>query len=322
MANTPITIAVAGSTAHTRWCTQVLSEDDAFAITSVITPKPKLLGRHKVLTENPLHAWATETGVQVTLVQERIDQSIKAALLASERPDILLVVDFGYFIPRWLLEWPKLGPLNIHPSLLPRWRGSSPGQFPLLYGDPTSGITLMIMNEEFDAGPLLHQISFAVDPTWTAKDYYQHAFGKLLESLPSLLKEFAAGALSATAQPEESPTAVAQKLTRADGKVSWSLLEKMISGAQPADQCEYGDVSPVLLDAFSATENIYLVLERASRALSPWPGLWTELPTKSGIKRLKILSTKLDDDDQKLILETVQLEGKTPSTWGQVASIL
>lgn len=322
MANTPITIAIAGSTAHTRWCAQVLSQDEAFAITSVITPVPKPLGRHKVLTENPLHAWATETGVEVTLVQERIDQAVKSTLLASERPDILLVVDFGYFIPRWLLAWPTLGPLNIHPSLLPRWRGSSPGQFPLLYGDPASGITLMIMNEEFDAGPLLHQISFAVDPTWTAKEYYQHAFGKLLETLPDLLKEFAKGSLSATAQPEESPTAVAQKLTRDDGKVSWSLLEKMMSGAQPSDQCEFTDVSPILLDAFSAAGNIYLVLERASRALSPWPGLWTELPTKNGNKRLKILSIKLTNDNQQLVLEQVQLEGKTPTTWIQLQASL
>lgn len=322
MANTPLTIAIAGSTTHTRWCAEALADDASFVITHVLTPTPKLLGRHKVLTENPLHTWATEAGVSTTLVSERIDRGIKDILLNTEAPDILLVVDFGYFIPKWLLDWPKVAPLNIHPSLLPRWRGSSPGQFPLLYGDETSGITLMVMNEEFDAGPIVEQLKFVVRPEWTATEYYEYAFRQMLDQLPTLLKKFAAGSLKGTPQPEESPTGVAQKLTRDDGKVAWSLLEKLLTGEQDKTKCEYGDVSSVLLDALSVTNDIYLVVERASRALSPWPGLWTELPTKNGTKRLKILSTRLSENPTRLILDQVQLEGKTPTTWAQLQASL
>lgn len=326
MSGLPITVALAGSTQYTRWCAETIVADPSFTITYILTPVPKLIGRKQLLTENPLHQWAYTAKIPTILIKERVDQSVKAELLSSSRPDILLVVDFGYFIPRWLLEWPKVGPLNIHPSALPRWRGSSPGQFPLLYGDETSAVSLMIMNEEFDAGPLLHQIPFVVNPDWTAREYYQHAFTLITQQLPELLKKFSTGTLQPSEQPVESPTPVARKLTRDDGYISWQLFQQLIAGTQVPDQCEFNDVSPALLDTFSATGNIFLVVERAIRALSPWPGIWTEVPTAEGKKRLKILSSRLHSDAEtiKFSLEPnlVQLEGKQPASWNQIRESL
>ncbi len=334
MADIPVTssisVAIAGSTRYTRWCAEALAADSDFRITRVLTPIPKPIGRKKVITENPLHQWALSAAVPTTLISDRVDRSIKTILdEVSEQPDILLVVDFGYFIPKWLLEWPKAGPLNIHPSDLPRWRGSSPGQFPILYGDQQSAISLMIMNEEFDAGPLLTKIPFALQPTWTALEYYQYAFTLITEQLPSLLKQFVSGDLVAAPQPEESPTAVAGKMSREDGFVSWTLMQKLLDGTQMPDQCGFNDVSPVLLDTFAATENIYLVVERAIRALSPWPGVWTKMPTADGEKRLKILSASLGTQapnavasSTKLVPDRVQIEGKQPSSWNEVKQIV
>ncbi|MBP7876268.1 hypothetical protein KA012_04715 [Candidatus Woesebacteria bacterium] len=334
MADIPVTssisVAIAGSTRYTRWCAEALASDSAFRITRVLTPTPKPIGRKKLITENPLHQWAQAAAIPTTLISDRVDRSIKTILdEVSERPDILLVVDFGYFIPKWLLEWPKAGPLNIHPSDLPRWRGSSPGQFPILYGDRQSAISLMIMNEEFDAGPLLTKIPFAVQPTWTALEYYQHAFTLMTEQLPSLLEQFVSGGLVAETQPEESPTAIAGKMSREDGFVSWTLIQALLDGAQMPDQCGFNDVSPILLDTFSATENIYLVVERAVRALSPWPGVWTKVPTADGDKRLKILSASLSTQtspaatsSMKLALDRVQIEGKQSSSWNDVKQIV
>lgn len=318
MNHSPLTIVIAGSTEHTCWCAQALADSPGVRITRVITPEPKVLGRKKILTPNPLHQWAVSVDIPVTLVTQRVDQSIKVALAGLERPDILLVVDFGYFIPRWLLEWPQCGPLNIHPSMLPRWRGSSPGQFPLLYGDTTSGITLMVMNEEFDAGPIVHQIPFAVKDDWTADVYYRHAFNLITPQLPSLLTKFAADQLKPANQPEESPTAVAQKLTRDDGRIAWELLERLQAGAQDAQHCEFGAVSAILMDAFAVSGNIYQVVTRAVRAFSPWPGLWTMIPTRQGTKRLKLLTVHLENTPQRLVLDQVQLEGKQPATWQQI----
>jgi len=315
MPTAPITVAIAGSTSYTRQCAQVLSDDPDFAITHILTPTAKLTGRKQLLTPNPLDAWAHERKIPTTWIKEKVDSFIHADLMMVTPPDLLLVVDFGYFVPGWLLSWPKKAPLNIHPSMLPRWRGSSPGQFPLLYGDEQSGVTLMIMNEAFDAGPLVKQLPFDIEPTWTAQDYYDHAFSLITQQLPTLLKQFMADELTATAQPEESPTAVAGKLTRDDGYIAWDLLSKLIGGQQPTDQCDFGTISPVLLDAFAETKNIYHVVERSIRALSPWPGVWTKVMTESGEKRLKILSAHLENS--QLFLDQVQLEGKQPVAWSQ-----
>lgn len=317
----PLSIAVAGSTAYTRWCAEALTADPECTVTHVLTPEPKRIGRKQMLTENPLHQWANETGTSVTLVADRIGKDIEDQLGAVQRPDFLLVVDFGYFIPLWLLKWPLIHPLNIHPSRLPRWRGSSPGQFSLLYGDEDPAVTLMIMNEEFDAGPILQQLAFSPDSRWTAKEYYDHAFKIITQQLPQLLKQCAAGTLVASEQPAESPTPIARKLSREDGFVSWKLLMRLKQGAQPSDRCEFGEVSSLLVDAFSATGNIYFVVERAIRALSPWPGIWTEVRVNDQEKRLKILSAQLRTaapDAFTLELTQVQLEGKQPASWAQV----
>ena len=303
-------------------CAEALDKDAGFVITRVMTPEAKLTGRKQLLTENPLHLWAREHNVPVTVIHERIDQTIKAGTLTQQRPDILLVVDFGYFIPRWLLEWPVVSPLNIHPSQLPRWRGSSPGQFPILYGDASSAVTLMIMNEEFDAGPILSQLPFAVEPSWTAREYYDRAFTLMTQNLPDLLRAHYAGILPAQVQPETSPTATATKLSREDGRIGWELLHELILGTHKPDDCPFTQVSPIVLDAFSVSGNIYEVVERAIRAFSPWPGVWTELPPEQGGKRLKILSAHLETSPTlRLELDNVQLEGKLPSTWKQLQLI-
>ncbi len=325
-AHSPITIVLAGTTEYTRWCAETLVNDPSFVITHVLTPIPKLVGRKQILTENPLHQWATANSVPGTLIEERVDRAIKAELSQLPQPALLLVVDFGYFIPRWLLEWPTVGPLNIHPSQLPRWRGSSPGQFPLLYGDPTSAITLMSINEEFDAGPILAQLPFDISPHWTAHDYYQHAFSLMMLQLPALIKKYVKGQLPPRQQPTASPTAVARKLTRDDGYVSWELVQRLVAGSQQPSLCDFNEVSPILLDAFSVTGNIYQVIERSIRAFTPWPGLWTEVPTIHGQKRLKLLSARLQHDKNattcRLEPLIVQLEGKQPAPWHQVQEYL
>lgn len=322
MATHPISIAIAGSTEYTRRCAEALAGDSQFVISEVLTPAPKKIGRKQLLAENPLHHWAKTQPIPITLIHEKINQSIKTELLARTHPDLLLVVDFGYFIPRWLLEWPRLAPLNIHPSKLPRWRGSSPGQFALLYGDTQSAVTLMIMNEAFDAGPLLSQLPLRVEATWTAREYYDQAFGLIVPQLPALLRDVATGRLQPTPQPVDTPTPIATKLARDDGKISWELLVRLVDGTQPPDQIDFGHCSPILLDAFSASGNIYSTVEAAIRAFSPWPGVWTEVPLATGeTKRMKILRATLTEGElqkPQLTLIQVQLDGKQPTNWNHI----
>ncbi|NCN82374.1 MAG: hypothetical protein GW947_00240 [Candidatus Pacebacteria bacterium] len=281
-----ISVALAGSTKYTAQCAEALVKQTDFTLTSIITPNAKPSGRKKILEENPLAQFAQQAKVPISYIHEKITEETKEALSQQPQPDFLLVVDFGYWIPAWLQVWPKIKSLNIHPSALPRWRGSSPGQFVLLHGEKESAVSLIEVISDMDAGDLYWQKSFAVEPTWTQTEYYDHAFSLVADELPTLLKQICSGELQPTPQPAESPTPVAKKLTKADGFVAWDTIKDTIA-------------------------NLPAPLEAAARAYSPWPQLWTEVPTRKGPTRMKLLPHN-----------KVQLAGQQPATWNQVKNAI
>lgn len=295
------TIAIAGSTQRTAQVARTLSNDPRFSVALIVTPQPREVGRKKVLTNNPLHQFAESDDIPTVLVDKKLDVEVREKIEShfQKTPfDFLLVVDFGFLVPKWLLELPKIAPLNIHPSLLPRWRGASPGQYVLLHGETESAVTLMIMNERMDEGPILAQLPFAVKPTWTQTEYYQHAFDLICEQLGNLIVQFAQGKITPQTQPAESPTVTADRLSKEVSFRDWAVIqEAMIAGTQAVE------------------------LERACRAYSPWPKLWTLIPTAQGEKRLIIHRCSIDENG-KLFLDEVQLEGKTKTSWSEVSSIV
>lgn len=241
-----------------------------FTCAGVLTPPAAPVGRQKTLVPTPVATWATQEKLAIFFVPKKI-----APLVASlPACDFLLVVDFGYYLPENLRLLPKFLALNVHPSALPRWRGSSPGQAVILHGETTSAVSFIQVAAEMDAGDLLAQIPFAVDPDWRKDDYYDFAFQLAAQHLPALFSDFAAGKIALTPQIG-SPT-LAPKLARADGFIA---------------------------DLFQDPALTY----RKFRAFHPWPGIWTY--TAAG-KRLKILACHLNQG--QLILDLVQEEGKTP----------
>jgi methionyl-tRNA formyltransferase len=234
-------------------------------------------------------------------VDTKLDSQIQTQIEdhCQQNPiDFLLVVDFGYLVPKWLLKLPKLAPLNIHPSKLPRWRGSSPGQLVLLNGETDSAITLMVMNEALDEGPLVAQLAFKVEPTWTQIEYYQHSFNIICAGLGDLIEKFAQGKLIAQPQPKASPTPVADRLSKKDSFRTWTAVKQAMATGQAAP-----------------------ALEQACRAYYPWPKLWTLVATPQGKKRLIIHRAHLDQADH-LALDQVQLEGKKITSWSEVKNTL
>lgn len=313
-----IRVGLAGSTERTRLMAESLATDPAFQVVWSLTPPPQPVGRQQTVTTNPVELWSREHAVPVIHVPHKLDAAVQAqveALTTEQAIDILLVVDFGYLVPDWLLQLPKVAPLNIHPSALPRWRGSSPAQFCLLYADPTSAVTLMIMSQGLDEGPVIASLPFAVDPTWTTTDYYRVSFELMADQLPDLVKQFVAQPTSSP-QPPTSPTPIAKRLSKTDSFIEWPIVAAA-AGWLPADATTAS--SSLLKDVFETTPDWPTVLERATRAFAPWPGLWTLIPTGKGEQRLKILATHLDHS--RLVLDTVQLEGKQPSTWAQLKSV-
>ncbi len=325
MTNT-YTIGIAGSTQHTTTCAQAIAADPRFEVSFVLTPSPKALGRKQIVTENPLHEWANLNSIPSVLIDTKITTAVRSEVenvnLLGRPIDFLLVVDFGYLVPNWLLELPKLAPLNVHPSALPDWRGSSPGQFVLLSGAKRSAFTLMRMSPRLDDGPIIWQEWFDVNPIWTHADYYQTAFSILAPGLAGQIAAYAQsvidGSPAHTLQPELSPTPVARRLTKEDGMVAWQRVKKLINGEIVEDD---SSDSPLLHELTNNSGQSWLeILPRAARALSPWPGLWTIVPTSKGPKRMKLLSILIAEG--KLALEQVQIEGQLPAAFSAVKNLI
>ena len=306
------TIAIAGTTQRTTLCAETLNKSDQFELSWILTPKSKVVGRDKTITPNPLDSFAKKNNIPTIYIEGKINDVVREQILKKPAPDFLLVVDFGYIVPIWLLELPKTAPLNIHPSELPKWRGSSPGQFSILFNDKKSAITLMVINKKLDQGPIIHQDFFNVDPSWTQADYYKHAFELICNGLDEKIVKFDENKNITKPQPEKSPTIVAKMLKKDQAFIEWEVVKIAMDGGDVgmnddevgngiADKAsnkvdEVGDKisSKLLLAALKHNDSLALTLERASKAFNPWPYLWTIIPTKKGEKRMKLLKLEVE----------------------------
>lgn len=335
-------VAIAGSSQNSQKMAEALAHDEHFVIAWILTPSPKPIGRHQTLTANPLDVWADSKQIKKINIGKKIDQELKEKI-NQEAIDLLLVVDFGYLIPDWLLDLPKIAPLNIHPSLLPLWRGSSPGQFAILWQDLTrpwqnqviggknSAITLMKMNSALDEGDLISQIPFSIDDNWTQEEYYQHAFDLMAKQLAAKVLAFSQGKIEAQSQKKQSPSPIARRLKKADSFISWEKLLTLMNKNENTVAKSDSDSEVALLEGLllgqgclgdyplTRTEQINLIIN-ASRAFHPWPGLWTIIPGKENAKKMKILTCHLEKDQtlNYLVLDQVQVEGKTATCFSDL----
>lgn len=291
-----LSVVIAGSTARTLLCAQALAADPRFVVVGVLTPTPKPIGRKKILTKNPMQIWAEENQIPVSLVEKKLTSDLQPPIC-----DFLLVVDFGYIVPRWLLDLPTIAPVNIHPSLLPRWRGSSPGQFVLAFGEKESAVTIMVMDEQLDHGAIITQLPFTVGADWTTSEYYAHAFALATKSLPDILVRFSQDTSLVTQQPDVSSTQTARQLTRDDGFIPYQTLLSLLNQETPKEPIPF-------LENYKLITNNYKLYD-LWRGLSPWPGLWTLVDGK----RMKLLSMHMDAE--KLILDEIQIEGEKPKKY-------
>lgn len=296
-------LVIAGSTINTKTCAETVFASPHFHLTGVITPAPKPVGRQQILTRNPLHEFAIGNDIPIFLVDKKIDQTLRDKLVTVKTPDMLLVVDFGYIVPSWLLEWPKVAPVNIHPSDLPRYRGSSPGQFALTFGETESAVTLMKMDEQLDHGPIIAKIYFDISQDWTAADYYGHSFELMSKELSKLLLEFIINPNEVAPQPDSSPTPLARMLSREDGFVPLGALRQIASGKKSSAQIPF-------LSSYGLHTNS-LKLYHLWQGLTPWPGLWTEIFVGDKKKRIKLLELGIEENTLKI--KKIQIEGKLPT---------
>jgi methionyl-tRNA formyltransferase len=254
-------------------------------IVAVVTQSPKPVGREQKMTYSPIDHWAHERKIPIFY-------SSKELLKAGVDANLGVLASYGEIIPSEVISLFSNGILNIHPSLLPKYRGASPIQATIINGERETGVSIIRLDEKMDHGPIISQFKEEVLPTDTAGTLRERLFSHSAEVICELIEPYLAGKIKPRGQNHNEAT-FTKILKKEDGYID---LERFIS-EEGADKAE-----------------------RFIRAMDPWPGAWTQIqlnPKREARnpKRLKILKAHLEND--KLVLDKVQLEGKGPVIWKQ-----
>ena len=272
---------------------RMLSNSREHELVGVVTQPDKPAGRDQKLTPPSPKTAVRDLSLDLSVLQPARIKSLESVdAIRALKPDVTVVMAYGQILPRDVLEIPKVACLNLHTSLLPRWRGAAPIQAAIAAGDRETGITVMYMNEGLDTGDILLQRKIAIPPDGTGGSLHD----KLAQIAPEALIEAIVLLDRGTAPrlPQENQLATyAPKLGREHGRIDWS---------EPAE-----------------------VIERKIRAFDPWPGAFMEIDHR----HLKIFSATIADrkgkpgeisqtenellvatGDGALALGELQLEGK------------
>ena len=204
-------------------------------VVATYTQPDRPAGRGNKLTPSPVKQLAEQH--QLPVLQPASLRTPEAqAELASLDADLMIVVAYGLLLPKAVLETPRLGCINVHGSLLPRWRGAAPIQRAIWAGDQQTGITIMQMDEGLDTGPMLSKTVCPIEPTDTSASMYAKLAQLGPQALLTTLDQLAAGTL--TAEPQNSAEAnYAQKLSKEEARIDWqqsaSQLERSIRAFNP-----------------------------------------------------------------------------------------
>ena len=199
---------------------RLLRPEEGCRLTRIITGMPTRSGRGMKETPSPVESCAARLGLPVERTGRLSQNEELLASLQASPPDAVFVIDFGQIIREPFLSTPRWGCLNIHPSLLPRWRGAAPIQRALMNGDAQTGVTVFHLVPEMDAGPVLCQAKLPVGPDATASDLYGALSALGSEIAAAGLMALSKGTATFTEQEHANATCAA-KLDREEFEVTW-----------------------------------------------------------------------------------------------------
>src|SRR5680860_595317 len=237
-----------------------LIEDSYFDLIAVYTKADRPKGRKQQLSSPPIKQLALEHGIPVFQPEKIKPETENSKAL---KPDLIVVIAYGKIIPQAILDIPTYGCINVHASLLPKYRGAACLNAPILNGDKQTGITIMKMEAGLDTGPILKQGIMTLKGQETLADVHDYLSNLGAQLLPETLKDWMAGKIVPQIQ-DDSQASYIKTLAKGDGKIDWTK---------------------------SAIE-----IERKIRAYNPWPG--TFCYDKNG-KITKILAGDILLEDQK-----------------------
>lgn len=254
-----------GSSSASATCLRALLNVSGLDVVGVVTPPDRPVGRGKVVMPCPCKAFALDRGITDIITPENVNGEESMAQLREWNPDAIVVVSFGQFLKKPLLELPPLGCINCHFSLLPKYRGASPVVAAIAAGDRLSGVTVMKMGIGMDDGPIMMQSYEPIcsDTTGGMLMDFLAVLGGF--ALAKTFRQIMAGTLPPPVLQNDADATFAYKLKKSDGLIDWS--------------------APVL------------VIDRKIRAYSPWPGSFTFLPErfrrKGNTGRLVVLKAEI-----------------------------
>lgn len=230
-----------------------------YGVIAVYTQPDRPAGRGQESRPSPVSQKAEVYGLPV-YKPASLNSQQEQALLTSLEPDLIIVVAYGMLLPRAVLEVPRLGCINIHASLLPRWRGAAPIQRAILEGDHSTGITIMQMDEGLDTGDILSRAECNIEDDDTGSSLHDRLMVLGADTLLDMLDAFIRGDIKPVAQ-DESRSCYAKKLTKQEAEINWSL---------PARK-----------------------LERYVRAFNAWPVSFTYWLRKGKLEPLRIWKSEV-----------------------------
>jgi methionyl-tRNA formyltransferase len=225
------------------------------------TRAPAAAGRGMALRPSPVQRLAEKLGISV-LTPKTLRGDDAAAAFRAHGADVAVVVAYGMILPETVLDVPPLGCLNLHASLLPRWRGAAPIQRAIMAGDAETGVAVMKMQEGLDTGPVAMAERVPIDPDMTAGELHDRLAPLGADLMVRALPALSRGALSFTPQPADGVT-YAHKIANAEARIDWD---------KPAG-----------------------VVHNHVRGLSPFPGAFFTADFGKGAERVKVLRTQLAD---------------------------
>ena len=209
--------------------------ESAHKVVGVVSQPDRPRGRGQQLTATPTKAVALEHAVPVLQPEKIRDDDFIDAVSALE-PDVGVVAAYGKLLPESLLRVPLLGMINVHASLLPRWRGAAPVHRAVIAGDQETGVTIMRVVKELDAGPMFSAVSRPIGPDETSPEVERSLAQLGAVLLVEVLDRMASGQATETAQDETLVT-YAAKLTKGEGAIDWTLpaarIHNLVRGLQP-----------------------------------------------------------------------------------------
>lgn len=210
-------------------------------VVGVVTQPDRRAGRSKRLRESPVKTLARETGLPL-IQPHRIREEAAIETLCSWAADLHVVAAYGQILPPSLLDLPRFGTVNVHASLLPRWRGAAPIQAAIRAGDCESGATIMLLDEGLDTGPLLAKRALPLAPDETGQSLHDKLSMLGAELLVETLPRYLSGEIEPQHQ-DDSRATYAPRIKKEEGRIDWTCPARLI--------------------------------ERMVRAFTPWPGAYT-----------------------------------------------